>query len=197
MTVTNIQQVMADRGTHAERMWEMFLWTLTHIAQPEVVVEIGTGNGASTRAITTAMKEIRCGVEGVGYDHNSHYIGTLYSVDFSVHVGPVFERLEELGLGGYVVRVQDYSDKAGIKFTLPIDILVIDGDHYYSSVCEDWKYWEPKVVKGGYIVFHDMVIEEVQEAFERLSNRRGYDYVIIGEELWRIGLVRKNVGEVR
>lgn len=38
-----------------------------------------------------------------------------------------------------------------------IDLLMIDGDHRYEGVKEDWKLYSPLVKKNGLIVFHDIV----------------------------------------
>lgn len=39
---------------------------------------------------------------------------------------------------------------------LDIDILHIDGDHSYESVKRDFELWEPFVISGGAIMFHDI-----------------------------------------
>lgn len=36
-----------------------------------------------------------------------------------------------------------------------VDCLFIDADHSYYGVKKDFEYWFPKVVKKGYIIFHD------------------------------------------
>lgn len=38
----------------------------------------------------------------------------------------------------------------------PIGLLFIDGDHFIAG--KDFEAWKDKVVKGGYIIFHDYVL---------------------------------------
>ena len=38
---------------------------------------------------------------------------------------------------------------------IPVDLLFIDGSHDYDSVKSDTLLWEPKVMRGGTILFHD------------------------------------------
>ena len=52
------------------------------------------------------------------------------------------------------------GDKEVIKTLLkhvnePIEFLFIDGDHEYNAVKLDFDLWEPKVMNGGIIAFHD------------------------------------------
>ena len=41
------------------------------------------------------------------------------------------------------------------QFRRPIDLLLIDGDHHYSTVSKDIAGWTPKVRVGGIVIFHD------------------------------------------
>ena len=40
-------------------------------------------------------------------------------------------------------------------FDKPIGVLFIDGDHFQAG--KDFEAWKDKVVKGGYILFHDYI----------------------------------------
>jgi len=47
------------------------------------------------------------------------------------------------------------------------DIIFIDALHQYKDVKEDIKAWEPKLKKGGYMLFHDYTeTEEVSKAVD-------------------------------
>ena len=41
------------------------------------------------------------------------------------------------------------------QFSGPIDLLLIDGDHHYSTISKDIAGWAPKVRVGGIVIFHD------------------------------------------
>ena len=41
------------------------------------------------------------------------------------------------------------------RWTLPVDLVFIDGDHSEIGVAKDWDLWHPFVVEGGSVLFHD------------------------------------------
>jgi len=123
------------------RAMNPFVLTLYEIvleSKPEVVFEIGVRAAQSTRTILSALKE-----SGQG---------KLYSCDvkdFSDRVIP--EDLKErwnfkrMPSGEYVK-----------EWTLPIDILFIDGAHDYENARLDFHNYAPFVKEGGYIFLHDV-----------------------------------------
>jgi predicted O-methyltransferase YrrM len=50
---------------------------------------------------------------------------------------------------------RDYSQRVGAHWTLPIDLLFIDGDHTEEGVRSDWDLFSGHVRPGGHVVFHD------------------------------------------
>jgi predicted O-methyltransferase YrrM len=56
---------------------------------------------------------------------------------------------------GRIVWVQKISSEAVAAQQGPIDFLLIDGDHEPSAVSRDWIDWNPFVLKGGVVAFHD------------------------------------------
>jgi predicted O-methyltransferase YrrM len=60
--------------------------------------------------------------------------------------------------GGDGPRVQwhvDFSANVADRWTLPIDLVSIDGDQSEIGVTKDWDLWHPFVVEGGAVLFHD------------------------------------------
>ena len=45
-----------------------------------------------------------------------------------------------------------------------LDMVYIDGEHSYKSVCADIQAWLPKIKPGGWITGHDMILFDVQRA---------------------------------
>jgi hypothetical protein len=48
-----------------------------------------------------------------------------------------------------------YSHDLGPRWSLPIDLLFIDGDHTEEAVRRDWDLFSPHVRPGGHVAFHD------------------------------------------
>ena len=47
------------------------------------------------------------------------------------------------------------SEEASKNFSTPVELLWIDGSHEYKDVKKDFDLWFPKLVPGGWILFHD------------------------------------------
>jgi hypothetical protein len=60
---------------------------------------------------------------------------------------------------GHVHWIRARSDEAVRTWDLPIDFLLIDGDHSYEAVRRDWEDWSPHVTDGGCVAFHDALLD--------------------------------------
>jgi hypothetical protein len=49
----------------------------------------------------------------------------------------------------------DFSANVAERWTLPVDLVFIDGDHSELGVLKDWEMWHPFVVEAGNVMFHD------------------------------------------
>ena len=59
---------------------------------------------------------------------------------------------------GEVVRLVNLSSEVISKgWSREVALLWIDGDHRYEAARRDFECWEPFVVKGGLIGFHDSI----------------------------------------
>jgi predicted O-methyltransferase YrrM len=47
------------------------------------------------------------------------------------------------------------SHDAAREWTLPVDLVFVDGDHSEAGCRADWEGWHRFVVPGGHVVFHD------------------------------------------
>ena len=57
--------------------------------------------------------------------------------------------------GSKLIYVHADANEFAKVFDREIALLFIDGDHSYEGVKMDTLSWEPKVKKGGTILFHD------------------------------------------
>ena len=105
------------------------------------IVEIGSFMGRSTAFLAAGSK--MAGREHVfAVDHFrgsiEHQAGGAFANPTLVKTGTTFDRfqqnLQRLGLNDYVTPIQNSSVQAAERWTGPIRLLFIDGDHAYESV---------------------------------------------------------------
>ncbi len=130
-------------------------WLLHGLARamaPRVCVEIGSARGLSACYIGLALKHTG---RGRLYAIDPH-TATAWNDADSVDTLAVMERnLRIFGVRDYVTIVRTRSDAAAAKWSEPIDLLFIDGDHSYEGVKRDWALFSPHVRSMGVVVFHD------------------------------------------
>ncbi|MDD5067847.1 MAG: class I SAM-dependent methyltransferase [bacterium] len=83
----------------------------------------------------------------------------------------------------------------GVSWEVPkkrgkrIDVLFVDGDHRYPSVKKDIASWEPYLVKGGYILLHDIDFPGVFKAFrDMLRDKKKFVFI---ERAGTLAVIRK------
>jgi predicted O-methyltransferase YrrM len=47
------------------------------------------------------------------------------------------------------------SEEAASGWSVPVDLIFIDGDHSQAACRLDWELWSPHVAAGGVVIFHD------------------------------------------
>ena len=67
----------------------------------------------------------------------------------------VVQRAARRSSGPQVRWHVDLSANVARRWTLPVDLVFIDGDHSEFGVTADWDLWHRFVVEGGTVVFHD------------------------------------------
>lgn len=128
------------------------LYGLVRAMRPTVCVEIGSAMGRSAGFIGAALRDI-----GIGklYAIDPH-TATAWNDDGPTESFATMRRtLKRLGVERHVEIVRERSEHAAQHWTLPIDLLFIDGDHSYEGVRRDWELFMPHVHPFGAVVFHD------------------------------------------
>ena len=67
----------------------------------------------------------------------------------------VVERAARRSSGPVLHWHVDYSAVVAERWSLPVDLVFIDGDHSELGVTKDWELWHGFVVEGGTVLFHD------------------------------------------
>ena len=144
------------------------------------ILEIGSWKGKSTIILARGSK--RSNREQVyavdphkgGPDQESHgYKSVDSEMEFRGNV-------EREGVADYVIPLVMKSEEAAAGWSGPIRLLWIDGDHSYEAVKKDFLLWEPFVVPGGVIAFHDTYSWEGPRRVVEEMVFTSRDFVIIG-----------------
>ena len=138
------KEILEIKKEHKEfAPFSLILYELILESKPEVVFEIGVRHGYSTRTILSTLEENKR--------------GKLYSCDIQ---NPKFNIVNPYWNFKKINSLEYYKE-----WKLPIDILIIDGDHSYDMVKADFNNYEKFVKKGGYIFIHDTISWEGVKKF--------------------------------
>lgn len=151
-----------------------------------IIVEVGSCQGRSTAYLASGIR------------HKSKVL--IFSIDlWLLGAGRTPERhhdvggylrfqtnLRMLGLFDRVIPVMSESTKVAKVWTLPIDLLFIDGGHKYEEVSADIKGWARFVKPKGFIAFHDYNHDEVKKAVDEFLSDHSDDWKYLGlrERIW-------------
>jgi predicted O-methyltransferase YrrM len=81
------------------------------------------------------------------YDESNEWIDTF---------GFLRNTLKDFQLEESVVPVVSTSKTVSNNWNTPISLLFIDGSHTFESAFNDYKYWSDYIIKGGYLLIHDI-----------------------------------------
>ena len=136
-------------------------------------VEIGTYKGGSAAMIS---KYLPSGINLTTIDifRKAPKVSTSQPSKEKI---PTYEEakrtIEKEGKKSKVKIIKGNSWKISKEWKRKIDVLFIDGDHSYEGVKKDFTSWEPHLVRGGYILFHDANFKGVKRFLkEILKNSR-------------------------
>ena len=132
------------------------IW-LVKALRPRRIMELGTHNGYSYFAMCQAVKEAELLTECYAVDTwvGDEHAGT-YSED-------VFERvrIENRKYDSFSTLLRKTFDEALDDIEDgSIDLLHMDGRHFYEDVKHDFESWVPKLSDRAVVLFHDTVVVE-------------------------------------
>ena len=129
-----------------------FAMLLVELLQPRTIVELGTQHGVSYCAFCQAVQELKlptrcCAVDTwKGDAHATHYKESVYTDLVEHHRRyEAFSKLLRMSFDQALVQFADAS----------VDLLHIDGLHYYEAVRKDFDTWHPKLSDRAIVLFHD------------------------------------------
>lgn len=128
-----IGYVYSDKGDM--KAHEFFLYSLVRGIRPRTLLEIGVRTGISTMAMTQAIADggIHCDYHVCDIDNTCTRLSLPIPVGFHIMT----------------------SNDLAQKWTLPLDLLMIDGCHEYTQVYLDFTHFITFMNPGSFILFHD------------------------------------------
>jgi len=144
------------------------LYRLARISQPGYCLEIGTDTGISACLMALASAQTHqpgvysidsdIGEGMIRYPHRKNQGGNRWHV--------LGTNILLCGLQEQIVLIVDDSLRAYRWFSVPIRLLLIDGNHDYQHASQDIANYGKWLVSGGYIVCHDYNEDGVARAVQ-------------------------------
>lgn len=147
-----------------------FAFWLTDALRPKRFVELGSHYGYSYFAFCQAIE--RLGISTAAYavdtwqgdEHAGFYDNSVYEAVLATNQR--YAGFSRLNRATFAEAVEYFSDES-------IDLIHIDGRHFYDDVKQDYESWLPKLTKDAIVLFHDTNVRErdfgVWKFFEELS----------------------------
>jgi Methyltransferase domain len=135
-----------------------FAFWLIEAHRPRMLVELGTHWGFSFFAFCQAVQHLGCGTSCFAVDtwkgdeHAGFYAENVFESvgDHLADHYSAFARLVRSTFGEALAHFENGS----------IDLLHIDGRHFYDDVRQDFESWLPKLSDRAIVIFHDINVRE-------------------------------------
>jgi Methyltransferase domain/Glycosyl transferases group 1 len=135
-----------------------FAFWLVDALGPGILVELGTHGGFSYFALCEAVQrcrlEARCyAVDTWSGDEHAGYYGEDVYLGVKRHNDQRYAAFSTLVRSTFDAAVEHFSDGS-------IDLLHIDGRHFYDDVKHDFETWQRKLSDRAVVLFHDINVRE-------------------------------------
>lgn len=149
-----------------------FAFWLTDALRPARFVELGTHYGYSYFAFCQAIKRLDIGTTAYAVDtwegdeHAGFYDNSVY--ESVLEINRQYASFSRLTRATFAEAAEYFSDGS-------IDLIHIDGRHFYDDVKQDYESWHPKLTENAIVLFHDVNVRErgfgVWKFFEELASK--------------------------
>lgn len=154
-------------------------WLMEHF-RPATFVELGVHTGASYCAFCQAVRDLDLPTKCYGIDT---FTGDAHYGSYSSEVLTTLLNYHQPRYAAFSRIIQSEFTKAKDGFDDgTIDLLHIDGTHFYQDVRQDFEDWLPKMSAKGIILFHDTNVHERDFGVHRLwaeltGKYRGFEFL--------------------
>jgi hypothetical protein len=148
-------------GLDVESAWlehAPFAFWLIETHRPDVLVELGVHNGFSYAVFCQAVERIgldtHCfGVDTFAGDEHAGFYGPEVLRELRSYHDVRYGAFSRLVPARFLDAVEQFADGT-------IDLLHIDGRHFYDDVLEDYTTWRSKLSSSAVVLFHDTNVRE-------------------------------------
>jgi predicted O-methyltransferase YrrM len=134
-----------------------FATWLVNAAQPRLIVELGSHFGYSYFAFCEAVRLAGLPTQCIAVDtwqgdeHTGYYGEEVYQT--VLQQNEVYSSFSTLLRKTFAEALADVPDGS-------VDLLHVDGRHFYEDVKEDFESWIPKLAQNAIVLFHDTMVHE-------------------------------------
>lgn len=151
-----------------------FAFSLIRILRPKVLVELGTYKGDSYLAFCEAVSRFATNTNCFAIDT---WLGDEHTGSYGEDILEELRKKHDLQFSGFSTLIRSTFDDAVCTFNdRSIDILHIDGLHYYETVKHDFATWKNKLSDSSVVLFHDIAVKNPGFGVWRLWEEIKPDY---------------------
>ena len=151
-----------------------FAFYLVESHRPRVIVELGSHYGFSYLCFCQQVRDMNLATECYAIDtwqgdeHSGHYTDEVYDV-LKLYHDPNYGKFSRLVRSKFIDALDSFEDGS-------IDLLHIDGRHFYEDVKEDFESWFPKLSDRAIVLFHDTQVRDRNFGVYRLWDELRHKY---------------------
>jgi glycosyltransferase involved in cell wall biosynthesis len=135
-----------------------FAFWLIETLRPRMLVELGTHGGFSYFVFCQAVERLRLETRCYAVDT---WRGDDHAGFYGEEVFEEVRRYHERRYASFSTLVRSTFDDAVAHFEDgTVDLLHVDGRHFYEDVRHDFDTWRPKLSDRGIVLFHDTNVRE-------------------------------------
>jgi cephalosporin hydroxylase len=151
--------------TSAWKGHRKFAEWLVNNTNSNIIVELGVDYGYSTFVFANASKNLNNTIYGIDL-----FIGDAQTSIRNTY-SLVINNIKMHNITNIEIIMGEFTSISKI-WTIPINILHIDGFHTYEAVKNDFECWSKYVTDDGIILFHDTAVQDygVKYLFRELNN---------------------------
>jgi len=133
-------------------------------------VEVGVSHGSSLISVAHFRPDINC-----------------YGIELATDIRNGHRAIEKEGIKNIELFLGRGSEEVCKQWDREIDLLFIDGEHYFPYIFWDFCGWSPYVKQGSKILFHDYENAggpkfSVREALQVFKNHQRYEFTSLSED---------------